>query len=113
MQDHVLFGRLTAGHARAIMSAAFPEVLAQTIVDKGLSVREAEALAKPRGEGPRKGSGPRRPVKDVNTAALEADLEDVLGMPVELNDRHGAGEVTIRYANLDQLDEIIRRLGRR
>jgi len=113
VQDHVLFGRLTAGHARAIMSAAFPEVLAQTIVDKGLSVREAEALAKPRGDGPKKASGPRRPVKDVNTAALEADLEDVLGMPVELNDRHGAGEVTIKYANLDQLDEIIRRLGRR
>ena len=113
VQDHVLFGRLTAGHARAILSAAFPEVLAQTIVDKGLSVRDAEALAKPGGAQPRKTSGPRRVARDPNTQALEADLEEVLGMAVELLDRGGAGEVRIKYANLDQLDEVIRRLGRR
>jgi len=113
VQDHVLFGRLTAGHARAILSAAFPEVLAQTIVDRGLSVRDAEALAKRGGDQPRKTSGPRRVARDPNTQALEADLEEVLGMAVELLDRGGAGEVRIKYANLDQLDEIIRRLGRR
>ena len=113
VQDHVLFGRLTAGHARAILTAAFPEVLAETIVEKGLSVRDAEALAKRKGEGTTKGSGPRRAPKDADTTAVEADLEDVLGMSVELTDRGGSGELKIKYANLDQLDDLIRRLSRR
>jgi ParB family chromosome partitioning protein len=95
VQDHVLFGRLTAGHARAIMSAAFPEILAQTIVDKGLSVRDAEALAKGNG-GPKK-----------------TDIEDALGMSVDIVDRGGAGEIRIKYATLEQLDELCRRLTRR
>jgi len=112
VQDHVLFGRLTAGHARAILSAAYPELLAQTIVEKGLSVRDAEALAKRKGESSKKGSGPRRAPKDTDTAALEADLEDVLGMSVDILDRGGAGELKIKYATLEQLDELCRRLTR-
>jgi len=112
VQDHVLFGRLTAGHARAILSAAYPEALAQTIVEKGLSVRDAEALAKGKGEGSKKGSGPRRAPKDTDTAALEADLEEVLGMTVDILDRGGAGELKIKYATLEQLDELCRRLTR-
>jgi ParB family chromosome partitioning protein len=113
VQDHVLFGRLTAGHARAIMSAAYPEVLAQTIVDKGLSVRDAEALAKGKGGAPKKASGPRRAPKDTDTTALEADIEESLGMSVDILDRGGAGELKIRYATLEQLDELCRRLTRR
>ena len=112
VQDHVLFGRLTAGHARAILSAAYPELLAQTIVEKGLSVRDAEALAKRKGESSKKGSGPRRAPKDTDTAALEADLEEVLGMTVDILDRGGAGELKIKYATLEQLDELCRRLTR-
>ena len=112
VQDHVLFGRLTAGHARAILSAAYPEVLAQTIVEKGLSVRDAEALAKRNADAHKKGSGPRRAPKDTDTAALEADLEDVLGMSVDILDRGGAGELKIKYATLEQLDELCRRLTR-
>jgi len=113
VQDHVLFGRLTAGHARAIMSAAYPEVLAQTIVEKGLSVRDAEALAKRKGGAPKKASGPRRAPKDTDTAALEADIEESLGMTVDILDRGGAGEIKIKYATLEQLDELCRRLTRR
>jgi len=113
VQDHVLYGRLTAGHARAILTAAFPEVLAETIVEKGLSVRDAEALAKRKGEATKKGSGPRRAAKDADAVAVEVELEEALGMSVELNDRGGAGELKIKYASLDQLDELIRRLSRR
>jgi ParB family chromosome partitioning protein len=114
VQDHVLFGRLTAGHARAILSAAFPEVLAQTIVDKGLSVRDAEALAKRKdGGAAKKASGPRRAAKNTDTAALEVDLEDALGMSVDIVDRGDAGELKIKYASLEQLDELCRRLTRR
>ncbi|HXA38333.1 MAG TPA: ParB/RepB/Spo0J family partition protein [Phenylobacterium sp.] len=112
VQDHVLYGRLTAGHARAILSADQPEALAQAIVEKGLSVRDAEALAKRKGgSGPAKASGPRRS-KDTDTAALEVDLEDVLGMSVNILDRGGAGELRIKYATLEQLDELCRRLTR-
>ena len=111
VQDHVLFGRLTAGHARAILSADHPEVLAQAIVEKGLSVRDAEALAKGK-PPPRKASGPRRGAKNTDTAALEADIEDMLGMSVDIVDRGGAGELKIRYATLEQLDELCRRLTR-
>jgi ParB family chromosome partitioning protein len=113
VQDHVLFGRLTAGHARAILASAFPEVLAETIVEKGLSVRDAEALAKRKGEATKKGSGPRRAPKDANTASVENDLEEALGMSVELTDRGGTGELEIKYATFEQLDERIRRLNRR
>lgn len=113
VQDHVLFGRLTAGHARAILASAFPEDLAQTIVEKGLSVRDAEALAKRKDAGAKKASGPRRAGKNTDTAALEVDLEDALGMSVDIVDRGGAGELKIKYATLEQLDELCRRLTRR
>jgi ParB family chromosome partitioning protein len=112
VQDHVLYGRLTAGHARAILSAAYPEVLAQAIVERGLSVRDAEALAKTKGGAAKKASGPRRAPKDTDTAALEADIEDALGMSVDILDRGGAGELKIKYATLEQLDELCRRLTR-
>jgi ParB family chromosome partitioning protein len=111
VQDHVLFGRLTAGHARAILAAAYPEALAQAIVEKGLSVRDAEALAKKGDAGAKKASGPRRG-KNTDTAALEVDLEDMLGMKVDIVDRGGAGELRIKYATLEQLDELCRRLTR-
>lgn len=112
VQDHLLFGRLTAGHARAILAAKDPEGLAQAIVAKGLSVREAEALAKGRPAGGAKSSGAARSAKDTDTAALEVDLEDVLGMKVDIVDRGGVGELRIRYATLEQLDELCRRLTR-
>ncbi|MFN3584757.1 ParB/RepB/Spo0J family partition protein [Phenylobacterium sp.] len=115
VQEHVVFGRLSAGHARALLSSDQPEQLADRIIEKGLSVRDAEALARPQGAAaaePKKASGPKRS-KDADTAALEADLEDALGMSVDVADRGGAGEVKIRYATLEQLDEICRRLTRR
>ena len=58
-----------------------------------------------------KASGPRRS-KDTDTAALEVDLEDVLGMSVDILDRGGAGELRIKYATLEQLDDLCRRLTR-
>ena len=61
---------------------------------------------------PKKASGPRR-TKDADTASLEVDLEDALGMSVDVTDRGGQGEVRIRYATLEQLDDLCRRLMRR
>jgi ParB family chromosome partitioning protein len=114
VQDYVLFGRLTAGHARAILSASYPEALAETIVQTGLSVRDAEALAnKAKTAAPKKASGPRRAAKDADTASLEVTIEEALGLSVDITDRGGSGEVKVSYATLEQLDEICRRLMRK
>jgi len=115
VREHVLAGRLTAGHARALLTAENPERVADLAVAQGLSVREVEALARSGGaETTKKASGPRgKATKDADTSALEADLEDALGMSIDIADRGGVGEVRIRYANLEQLDEICRRLTRR
>ena len=111
VQDYVLEGRLTAGHARAILASDDQEAVAEQIVARGLSVRDAENLVRAKAAGPKKASGPKR-AKDTDTAALEADLEDVLGLSVDITDRGGVGEVRIKYATLEQLDDLCRRLTR-
>ena len=112
VQQHVIHGRLSAGHARALLSAENPERVAELVVEQQLSVRDAEAMVRGKAVGPKKASGPRKS-KDADTASLEVDLEDALGMSVDVADRGGAGEVRIRYASLEQLDELCRRLMRR
>lgn len=118
VQEHLISGRLTAGHARAIASAPNVAALARQIVDEGLSVREAEALARKAGNPdagaerrPRPAAGSARG-KDADTRALEEDLADVLGLDVAIDDRGGVGELRIRYATLEQLDDLCRRLTR-
>ncbi len=98
-------GRLTAGHARPLIGSADAERLAIEVADKGLTVRQAETLARARPAAPRKR-------KDADTAALENDLSEVLGVAVEIRDAGGAGELRIRYATLEQLDDLCRRLTR-
>jgi len=113
VQEHVLQGRLSAGHARAIATAPNPAALAERIVAAGMSVRDAEALAK--GEGKPKAGGTRKSAgaaKDADTMALENDLAEALGLDVSIVDRGGAGELKISYATLEQLDDLCRRLTR-
>jgi ParB family chromosome partitioning protein len=114
VQEHLLHGRLTAGHARALATAAEPAALARQVIEGGLSVRAAEALAR---KAPGAGNRPRpaptaAPVKDADTAALEDDLSELLGLQVQIVDKGGEGEVRVRYATLEQLDDICRRLSR-
>ena len=109
-------GRLSMGHARAILSVANPEELARHIVDKGLSVRETEALAaseqgrsrdpKPRSSSPRADSG----YKDPDTEALERALAEAIGLKVTIRGTGQAGKVEIDYSTLDQLDALAQRL---
>ena len=117
VRDHVQAGRLSSGHARAIATSPDPARLAQEIVDRGLSVRQAEALGR-RGSasaaGPSAGA-PARPAggkveKSADLRALEGDLSEVLGMAVQVADQHGRGRLTVDYASLEQLDELCRRL---
>ncbi|MFI4973780.1 MAG: ParB/RepB/Spo0J family partition protein [Caulobacterales bacterium] len=111
VQAYMREGRLTAGHARAVASAENPELLARQIVERGLNVRDAEALARG-GAKPRATRKAASPAKDTDTLALESDLGAVLGLGVQIIDRDGAGEVRIRYASLEQLDDLCRRLTR-
>ena len=113
VQAHVVAGRMSAGHARAIAAAADPARLADRIVEGGLSVRQAEALARTSADRlPRletKSAGGRR-AKDADTQALEQDLSEVLGLKVTIEDQGGRGELRIAYLTLEQLDEVCRRL---
>ena len=117
VQAHLEAGRITAGHARALLDIDQAIELADKIVADGLSVRQTEAMAKRLGaltgnepeRAPRK---PRAGAKDADTRALEEDLADVLGLTVEIRDLGGAGELRIQYATLEQLDDLCRRLTR-
>ena len=110
VQAHLAAGRITAGHARAVAMGADPESIVEQVVARGLSVRDAEALARKSAEAPATARPRRTGGKDSDTQALENDLSEALGLKVEILDRNGAGEVRIRYATLEQLDEICRRL---
>jgi len=114
VQQHLVSGKLSAGHARAIATAPNAAELAERVVERGLSVRQAEALARteasPAAPARSKATGGRG--KDPDTRALEMDLSDAVGLPVEIEDRDGRGSVTIRYETLEQLDELCRRLSR-
>ncbi|GIK82753.1 MAG: chromosome partitioning protein ParB [Alphaproteobacteria bacterium] len=102
-------GRLSAGHARALVTAPDPLALADRIVRDGLSVRQAEALAQ---SATRPAARPRRKTNsNADIAALEKQLEDMLGLKVAIRcDDHGAGEMTIRFRSVEQLDGVCRRL---
>lgn len=108
VRQHVLDGKLTAGHARALLAVDDPSAVAETIIQRGLSVREAEAL------GQTSASKIKKPkeAKDQDTQELEKALGDALGLDVSIDHKGPGGQVVIRYSNLEQLDEISRRLKR-
>ena len=115
VRTYVLEGKISAGHARALLAAPDPMALAEIVIARGLSVRDTEALARKAQAGgapaPGKPAAPK-PAKDADTQALEGDLSEVLGLDVEVLDRGGAGELRIRYQTLEQLDEVCRKLTR-
>jgi ParB family chromosome partitioning protein len=104
-------GRLSMGHARALITAADPTALAEQVIRDGLSVRETERLAKDAKSGKAKGSG-RIEYKgsDADTYALERQLSDLLGLKVTIAHGPKGGTVTVAYTTLDQLDLICQRL---
>ena len=112
--DHVMENRLSAGHARALITAPNPEALAEQVLAKGLNVRQTEALARRAAEGPKPSKA--KPALSgegtADVAALEQDLADALGLKVLLADKGGKGEITIKYGSLEQLDDLCRRLMR-
>ncbi len=107
VQDMVRDGSLTAGHARALIGSPNAPELAVQIAAKGLSVREVEKLIKTQATGKKTLAKPNAlPEKDADTRALEADLSANLKMQVRIGHEVGgqAGQVTIRYGSLEDLD---------
>lgn len=101
-------GNLTAGHARALVATDSPAELADRIIKLGLSVREAEGLARD-AAAPRKSK--HKPDKDADTKALEKLVSEAIGLKVEIGHKGNAGGVMqISYKTLDQLEDICRRL---
>lgn len=103
-------GVLSAGHARALVTADDPVSLARRIVEGGLSVRQAETLAQEPARDPVRKATAVRPEKDPDTVALEKLLSDVTGLAVAISHKQNGGEVRIAYRTLEQLDDLCRRL---
>jgi len=114
LQEMVRDGRLSSGHARAILTAPDPHALAKRAVSEGLNVREIERLAqlaKDEKHGPRvTPGGAAADGKSADTRALEQSLSNALGIDVTITEKGTAGDLKISYKTLEQLDDVIRRL---
>ncbi|MDK3017860.1 ParB/RepB/Spo0J family partition protein [Pseudodonghicola flavimaris] len=115
VQEMVKDGQLSAGHARALITSDKASELAKQVVRGALSVRATEALVKKEQRGDVASPARPKPVaaeKDADTKALEGDLSAMLGMKVVIDHKPGgeAGQISIKYETLDQLDEICSRL---
>ncbi|MEM8792692.1 MAG: ParB/RepB/Spo0J family partition protein [Pseudomonadota bacterium] len=104
-------GKLTAGHARAVVTAPDPEALALRAVREGLTVRQIEDLVRGAGTGKRASKAARRPSKDADTRQIEGDLSAALRMKVTIQHGDaGGGEMRIRYKSLEDLDKLLAHL---
>ena len=109
VKEHIQSGRLDAGHARALVGHHDAERLADDIVNRGLNVRQVEAMA--RATSKRANSArSAKAEKNANLVALEKRISDALGLLVKIADRGRGGVLSIRYRSHDQLDEVLRRL---
>ncbi|PQO24431.1 chromosome partitioning protein ParB [Rhodobacteraceae bacterium WD3A24] len=105
VQEHLREGRLSAGHARALITAEDPVAVAREVIKRNLSVRQTEDLTrKPRADSRPKPGQPAE--KDADTRVLEQDLSANLGMSVVIDHREDGGAVTIKYKTLEQLDAL-------
>ena len=102
-------GKLSAGHARALLGVERAELLADEIVERGLNVRQVEALVQ-KARKPSSGKSSVEKAPDADTLALERELTGSLGLAVKIRTQGSGGEVVIQYRTLDQLDHLLKRL---
>lgn len=115
VKEMVQAGQLSAGHARALLTAPNPEELAKSVIARGLSVRDAERLANLAKTTPKSGeksSSPSGGKKNADLVALERDLTERLGLAVTIESRGAGGALTVAYKTLDQLDDLLEKLTR-
>lgn len=101
-------GILSMGHARALLTAQDPVALAQEVVRQGLNVRQTEQLVKASAAAPPAAKVPK--IKSPDTAALEREVSNALGLKVRLTSEGQKGSLVIHYKNLDQLDGVLTRI---
>ena len=105
-------GKISAGHARALLAVPDPDAIADRIVARGLSVRDVEKLGERAGRSPRHGAAKAAAPVDADTRALEEKLGLDLGTRVTIRHSGDAGEIKIAFRDFDQLDDLCRRLSR-
>jgi ParB family chromosome partitioning protein len=111
VQAYIASGELSAGHARALIGVPDPAATAKRIIAEGLNVRQVETLVHDIGVPTRKPRTARGAlVKDADTLALEKRVGDILGLAVSVDHKGPSGTMHIKYRDLEQLDEILRRL---
>jgi ParB family chromosome partitioning protein len=106
VKQYIENGTLSAGHARAIVTTDNPQVLAQKIIELGLSVRQAEGLTRQDTRKP----GLRKKDKDADTRALEKSLSGALGLAVTISHKPAGGTISIAYKSLEQLELVAKLL---
>ncbi|MBA3896085.1 MAG: ParB/RepB/Spo0J family partition protein [Sphingomonadaceae bacterium] len=107
IREMVADGRLTMGHARALIGVPDAEMIAERVIRDGLSVRDVERIAKAK---KRPSQVSTAPSANADIAMLERQLGDLTGLKVAIRHDGAAGTVTLHYATLDQLDMICQRL---
>jgi len=113
VKQYIQEGALSAGHARALIGCSNAEEIAQTVVKRGLSVRQTEKLVQGAGVGKaklKKPSSKNLIRKDVDVLALEEKISSLLGMKVTIEGAGAAGSLRIEYRSLEQLDDLLERL---
>jgi len=111
IKEMVQSGALSAGHARALLTAEEPVALAQKVVELGLNVRQTEELV--RMAGAKAATSEKKPVeRDPDLVGLENEISTRIGLRVAIAPKGKRGTVTIHYQTLDQLDDVLRRLKR-
>ncbi len=105
-------GQLTAGHARALLSADDPLSLACIISKKGLNVRQTEMMVRleKSGDTQQMSLSTKASEKDPDTLALERELSSNLGLKVTLKSKGKGGSISVAYRSLEQLDGFLKRL---
>ena len=113
VRAYLIEGKLSQGHARALIGHDDAQKMADHIVAKGLSVRDAEKLVKQGLTRPKVTKSYNiSPAKDADTLQLEGELSATLGMKVAIDHKANAqgGKISITYKDLEQLDDLLRNL---
>ncbi len=115
VKAYIHSGKLTAGHARMLIGQPNADTLAEEIVARDLNVRQVEAMARELAhQSGKKSANGRKPrgyaAKSADTLALEKRLSDALGLVVSIDHSAKGGVLSIRYRDLEQLDDLLHRL---
>jgi ParB family transcriptional regulator, chromosome partitioning protein len=104
-------GQISAGHARALLAHAAPEAALRDVIDRQLSVRQTESLASRSASEGTDRADIASPSHNLDAAALERRLSEALGLSTRVTFNGKRGTIQLIYTNLDQLDNLVARLG--